>query len=338
MSVYLPRSAVSPTISGRARPRATSASPNGASTDARPPSAASSSPMASVRARSAIGGNPFLEFADERIPFAWARRGRNAPSRAARASPRPCRGASGARSPWACRCRRARREAPQRRRTCRCRRSPCVSKPKARHFSAIGSMSRTRLPSAWMPLQSIRATSRSRPKWAADMAASQVAPSCISPSESSTKTRAGRAVEAEAERLADALAESVAERAADHLDAGRRIERAHVEPAVVGAVGRELRERDDPAFGERRPERDRVVPGREQEAVAIRPGEIRRDRSGARGNRARREGRRCRGPGRYSPALVRGPCGACGGEGSPHELSAHGGRDCRRGNCCAPMG
>ena len=50
-----------------------------------------------------------------------------------------------------------------------------------------------------------------------------------------------RAVEAEAERLADALAEAVAERAADHLDAGRRVERAHLEPAVVGAVGRELR-------------------------------------------------------------------------------------------------
>ena len=51
-------------------------------------------------------------------------------------------------------------------------------------------MSSTTGPSAWMPLQSISATSPSRPKWLADIAASQVEPSCISPSESSTKTRA----------------------------------------------------------------------------------------------------------------------------------------------------
>ena len=71
-----------------------------------------------------------------------------------------------------------------------------------------------------------------------------------------------------------ALPEAVAERAADDLDARRRVERAHLQPAVVGAVGGELVDREDAAFGERRPERDRVVAGRQQEAVAVRPGEV----------------------------------------------------------------
>ena len=110
-----------------------------------------------------------------------------------------------------------------------------------------------------------------------------------------------RAVEPEAERLADALAEAVAERAADDLDARRRVERAHLEAAAVGAIGGQLRDGQDPGLGQRRPERDRVVPGREQEAVALRPVDIVAGRSGARGNRAPRAGRRCRGPGRYSP-------------------------------------
>ena len=77
----------------------------------------------------------------------------------------------------------------------------CVSQPKARHLSATGSMSRTTAPSAWMPLQSISATRLSRRKCAAAIAASQVEPSCISPSESSTKTRAVDAVEPQPERL-----------------------------------------------------------------------------------------------------------------------------------------
>ena len=49
---------------------------------------------------------------------------------------------------------------------CRCRRSRCVSQPKARHLSATGSMSRTSGPSAWMPLQSTSATRSSSPKCA----------------------------------------------------------------------------------------------------------------------------------------------------------------------------
>ena len=84
----------------------------------------------------------------------------------------------------------------------------------------------------------------------------------------------GRMPEPQAERHADALTESMAERAAGHLDAGRGVERRHVEPAVVGPVGCELVQRDHAGFGERRPERDRIMAGREQEAVALRPGKI----------------------------------------------------------------
>ena len=149
-----------------------------------------------------------------------------------------------------------------------------VSQPKARHLSATGSMSSTTGPSAWMPLQSISATSPSSLKWLADMAASQVEPSCISPSDSSTKTRAPELCEPQPERLADALAEAVAERAADHLDAGRGVERRHLQPAVVGAVGDELVDRDDAGLGQRRPQRDRIVSGRQQEAVALGPAEV----------------------------------------------------------------
>src|SRR5581483_3041843 len=69
MSVYLPRSAVSPTISCRFLPAATSACPNGASTAARFAAVASSSPIARVRARSAMS-RPLLELRDERIPLA----------------------------------------------------------------------------------------------------------------------------------------------------------------------------------------------------------------------------------------------------------------------------
>ena len=55
------------------------------------------------------------------------------------------------------------------------------------------------------------------------MAASQVEPSCNSPSESSTNTRAAGAECAKAERHADTLAEAMAERAADDLDAWRGV-------------------------------------------------------------------------------------------------------------------
>src|SRR3954451_22372695 len=64
MSVYLPRSAVRPTISGRAWPSSTSALPNGASTLR--PSTCSLSPMASVRP-SAMPDR--LEFAGQPVPF-----------------------------------------------------------------------------------------------------------------------------------------------------------------------------------------------------------------------------------------------------------------------------
>ena len=83
-----------------------------------------------------------------------------------------------------------------------------------------------------------------------------------------------RSVEAQAERLPDALPQAMAERAADHLDAGRGVERRHLEPAVVGAVGGELVDRQDAGLGQRRPERDRIVAGRQQEAVAVGPVEV----------------------------------------------------------------
>ena len=72
----------------------------------------------------------------------------------------------------------------------------------------------------------------------------------------------GRMPEPQAERHADTVTESMAERAAGHLDAGRGVERRHVEPAVVGPVGREFVQRDHAGFGERCPERDRIMAGR----------------------------------------------------------------------------
>src|SRR5215469_14871450 len=68
MSVYLPRSAVSPTISGRWRPSSTSALPNGAATAVR--LAASSRPIAWVKARSTMARLRLIELVQKRIPFA----------------------------------------------------------------------------------------------------------------------------------------------------------------------------------------------------------------------------------------------------------------------------
>ena len=65
----------------------------------------------------------------------------------------------------------------------------------------------------------------------------------------------------EAERHADRLPEALAERAADDLDARRRVERAHLQATAVGTVSCELIERDDAAFRQHRPKRDRVVAG-----------------------------------------------------------------------------
>src|SRR4051794_26974083 len=70
MSVYLPRSAVSPTISGRSRPSAASAWPNGASIVARLAAVASSCPMARVRAGSAMDRlRRAFELADQCVPL-----------------------------------------------------------------------------------------------------------------------------------------------------------------------------------------------------------------------------------------------------------------------------
>src|SRR5688500_6780508 len=69
MSVYLPRSAVSPTISGRDRASSASALPNGASMAARGRSATSSWPMASVRPGSAML-RPALQLGRKVVPLA----------------------------------------------------------------------------------------------------------------------------------------------------------------------------------------------------------------------------------------------------------------------------
>ena len=149
-----------------------------------------------------------------------------------------------------------------------------VSQPKARHFSATGSMSRT---IGAVGLDAVAVDERDKVVEAEVAAGHRRLPGRsllhLAVGELDEDARR-RAVEPEAERLADALAEAVAERAADDLDARRRVERAHREAAAVGAVGGELRDRQDPGLGQRRPERDRVVAGREQEAVALRPVEI----------------------------------------------------------------
>ena len=79
---------------------------------------------------------------------------------------------------------------------------------------------------------------------------------------------------AESERHAHPLPQTMTERPADDLDARGRVERAHLKPAVVGAVCGQLVHRDDPALGQRRPERDRVMTRRQQKAIAILPGEV----------------------------------------------------------------
>ena len=94
-----------------------------------------------------------------------------------------------------------------------------VSQPKARHLSATGSMSSTTGPSAWMPLQSTSATRPSRPKCAGGhrrLPGRAFLHLAVGELDEDARLRA---VEAQAERLPDALAEAVAERAADHLDA-----------------------------------------------------------------------------------------------------------------------
>src|SRR3954447_7038692 len=68
MSVYFPRSAVRPTISGRAPATSTRARPNGASTVGRSTIEGSSWPIAKVRVRSDIGRAP-LEFSEEALPL-----------------------------------------------------------------------------------------------------------------------------------------------------------------------------------------------------------------------------------------------------------------------------
>src|SRR5512145_34926 len=80
-----------------------------------------------------------------------------------------------------------------------------------------------------------------------------------------------QAVEPDSERHSDGLSKPMAKRAADHLYSRRGIERAHVEPASVRTVGRKLGQRYDSDLGQRRPQRDRIVSGRQHEAIALAP-------------------------------------------------------------------
>ena len=84
---------------------------------------------------------------------------------------------------------------------------------------------------------------------------------------------AGRvALVAQPERHPGGDGEAVAERAAGDLHA-RRVGRhaGHRQPGAVGAVGRELLDRDRPGLGQRGVERDGVVADGEQEPVAVGP-------------------------------------------------------------------
>ena len=246
MSVYLPRSAVSPTMSGRARAergqrlaerRLDASAGRAGRLVLRPWPACGRLPAA------AHGRSPrsLLELGDDAVPLAGVdaeemrllalldARHALAGQRAQHDRLRP---AVAARAPHA-----ARRRSPP----CRCRRSPPSSQPKARHLSATGSMSSTTGPSAWMPLQSISATRLSSPKWLRRhrrLPGRALLHLAVGELDEDARRRA---VEPQPERLADRLAEAVAERAADHLDARRGVERRHLQPAVVGAVGGEFR-------------------------------------------------------------------------------------------------
>ena len=144
MSVYLARSAVSPTISGRFARRAPPAPGRTALRRALPSAGLLCLAHRERYAGAAVQTSPRLQLVRRTRPIRAARRGRNAPSRAARAS--ACRGPAEVRSTIAFGLPSRLRAPMQRRddrRPCRCRRSRLVSQPKARHLSATGSMSMT---------------------------------------------------------------------------------------------------------------------------------------------------------------------------------------------------
>src|SRR5260221_5339983 len=231
MSVYLPRSAVRPTIAGRSRPSLASAWPNGASTEARLAAVASSCPMARVRAGSAIRClRRLFELADQRVPLP-------------RLDPDEMRLLALLQ----------RRHALARQRTQHDRLRAAASRPRPlqrrddrRNVVAVDLL---RLPAEGAPLIRDRLHVEDDAAVGLDAVAVDQRDEIVE-----TEARAGhrrlpggallhlaigeldenpglRAVESKPEGLADALPEAVAERAADDLDPGRGVERAHLEPA-----------------------------------------------------------------------------------------------------------
>ena len=306
MSVYLPRSAVSADDSRPSLRRAsTSAVPNGAverTARVRPRRLAHAERAAALtpqpRPPPARAASASHSSASTRMKCArW---------RALQASARPRPGI--VRSTIVFGLAVARRARPRKRvddgLPCRCRRSRCVSQPKARHLSATGSISTTIGPSAWMPLQSTSATRLSSPKL-----------------ERRHRRLPGRALLhlavgdlAEDPRVATRRGAGPAPCRPPGRGRGRASRRSSRRRACVRACSFragfhprrrwQLGHRDDAGLGEHRPQRDRVVARREQESVALGPLRIRRVVPHLVRSRARRGRRRCRDPGRCSP----GPC------------------------------
>ena len=85
-------------------------------------------------------------------------------------------------------------------------------------------------------------------------------------------TRAARALVPQAQRHPDRDGQAVAQRSAGDLHsrcvAGHS---GHRQPGAVGAVAVEFGDVDDAGFGQRGVQPDGVVPGRQQEPVAVRP-------------------------------------------------------------------
>ena len=192
MSVYLPRSAVSPTISGR---RAAERDERLAERRVDRGAAGAGRLVLAHGQRAGAGqpsaATPCLEFGDERVPLArldademrlLARLERRHALAGERAQHDRLRLAVAVR---------ARRAARRRSPPCRCRRSPASP---SRRRATCRRPAPCRGPGCRRPgcrcSRSARRDRRGR-NGLADIAASQVAPSCISPSESSTKTRAG---------------------------------------------------------------------------------------------------------------------------------------------------
>ena len=284
MSVYLPRSAVRPTISPRRVCAAISAWPKGASTVGRGIRRLVDAHGLGVGARarhvgwpssSSIEGVPFVGIdADEMclLPL-LERRHALAGQRAQHDRMRPAVAARGRTRaqprPPPCRCRRSRRTVPA-------EGAPFVGDrldvddDRAVGLDAVAVDQRDEI---------VEAEGRARDGRLPGGAFLQLAVRQLA------EDARVRACEAEAERHADPLPEPMAERTADDLDARRGVERRHLQPAVVGAVGRRAR-RAEARPPRRAPPRARPSSGRSTAGSGRGPdGRYRPATSAARGSR-----------------------------------------------------